>query len=108
MINQREREAIRQEIGSVLDAHDTVPVNTKLSPEDVRTLHKIAIGIVQGDIDNEEVSKLNKLQADELSVMVQQLVGMKSNSSIRGLQEINPYYDAFRSKVVRDSWRTNP
>jgi hypothetical protein len=38
----------------------------------------------------------------ELDRIVRHLIALKSSTSVRQLEELNPYYSAFQPKVVRD------
>jgi len=106
MNERKEREVVRKEIETVLEEYGINPVSqshSRLAPDKFRKVRDVAMQIIHGNIDREEISKLDKSLTDELSAMVQHLMSFKKAAPLRELQEINPYYTPFGSKVIRDS-----
>jgi hypothetical protein len=105
MSEYKEHETVRKEIEAVLEEYgisSTSQSHSKLTPDEFRRVRDIATQIIHGNIDKEEISKLNKILIGEISAMVQYLMSLKKTAPIRDLQEINPYYTPFSSRVIRD------
>lgn len=105
MAQSEDRESIREEITDVLK-NLGIPLPTspkpKLTSEEFRRIHSLAMQVINGDVDREEIARLSEDHAAELSNMIQYMVSLRDKASIRDLQERNPYYGVFTSKIVRD------
>ena len=73
----------------------------KPSPEDLRKIKDVAMRIVQGDINLDEISELNQRFATELTAMVQRTISFYNSAALRRLQESNRYYEPFPARIVR-------
>jgi hypothetical protein len=109
MSGDREYDAVRKEVEAILRQYGIHAPNQSsafshphLNADELRIVRDVANRIIHGKIDKNEITNLNKMLADEIPVMVQYLMSLKNRSPIRGIQETNPYYEPFSSKVVRD------
>jgi len=104
---QSERDSMRSQLESLLREYGITPpsplATTGLSVQDLRRLRDVAVSIIQGNIDRDEVAKLGKEAAEQLTAMVNHLMSLRASDRLRELQEVNPYYSAFGSKIVRDN-----
>ena len=99
-----EQDQILAEVESILPDHGVVgkPDESHLTLHDVVQLREIALHMIHGDMDREQLSALTPEMTAELSTMVQNLIALRSSLSVRQLEELNPYYSAFQPRVVRD------
>ena len=74
----------------------------KPSPEDLRKIRDVAMRIVQGDINLDEISEFNERFGSELTTMVQRTISFYNSPALRRLQESNRYYDSSPARIVRD------
>ena len=104
MTSPTEQAQIRAEVESVLRDYGIVgkPDEANLSMSDIVRLREIARRVIHGYMDREELSALTPEMAAELSLMVRQLFALRSSTSVRQLEETNPYYSASQPKVVKD------
>jgi hypothetical protein len=103
MAQRNERAEILAEVGGVLRDHGvTSDLATSLSAEDAVHVRSVALRIIQGDIDREELLALSEGLANEVTITVQRLMALKNTPPIRDLEERNPYYSVFQPKVIRD------
>lgn len=104
MTSSSEHAQVRAEVESVLRndgigvASDEPPSRV---PDDAR-LRELALRIIQGDMDLEKISALTPEMTAELSAIIENLIALSTSTSIQQLELLNPYYSAFRPKVVRD------
>lgn len=106
MSDSDEKQSLKNEIEAVFKKYGMSPpedMNSTLSTEDYRKIRRIADQIVRGDINMEEISGLSKSLRAQLDSMIKHIIGLKGKSSLRAIQESNPFYDVFSSKIVRDS-----
>lgn len=102
-----ETKMIREEIASLFEENKVDPsefFSTKLPAEEFNQIHTLAIRILQGYVNQNEISTLNTNQRNELSHLVSYLIGLRQDGTLKKLQEINRYFDAFPSLIVRDEW----
>lgn len=103
MANGNERAEILSEVSGILRDHGIVPdPATSLSAEDAVLVRDVALRIIRGDIDREELLSLSDSLTNEVTMAVQRLMALKDTRPIRELEERNPYYSAFQPKVIRD------
>lgn len=104
MTSPAEQNQIRTEIESVMRGYG-IPAKadeSDLPVSDVVMLREIARRVIHGDMDREQLSSLTPEMSVELDRIVRHLIALKSSTSVRQLEELNPYYSAFQPKVVRD------
>jgi argonaute-like protein implicated in RNA metabolism and viral defense len=102
-----EQESIRREVESILGKYG-IPLSigqSSLSPADSRRIRDLAMQVILGNIDRDEVAHLSKEHTAELFDMIQRIIALKGQAPLQDLQERNPYYDVFGSKMVRDGPR---
>jgi hypothetical protein len=104
MASPIEQAQIRAEVESVLRDYGIVgkPDEANLSVSDIVRLREIALRVIHGDMDREELSIMTPEMTAELSAIVQHLIALRSSTPVRELEEINPYYSAFQPKVIWD------
>jgi hypothetical protein len=104
MTSPAEQDQIRAEIEFIMHGHG-IPAGadeSDLPVADVVMLREIARRVIHGDMDREQLSSLTPEMSAALDSMVRHLIALKSSTSVRQLEELNPYYSAFQPKVVRD------
>ncbi len=100
-----ERGILQREIEAPLSRYGIRSSNigwVGLSPEESRKIQDIAFQVLRGNIDSQELSKLNPNQKAALDLAIKQLLGLKDKPGLQELEERNPYYTAFSSGLVRD------
>ena len=104
MTSSAEQNQIQAEIESVMRGHSipTKADESDLPVSDVVMLREIARRVINGDMDREQLSSLTPEMNVELDRIVRHLIALKSSTSVRQLEELNPYYSAFQPKVIRD------
>jgi hypothetical protein len=75
---------------------------TTPSPEDRSKIREVAMRIVQGDINLDEISELSQRFGTELTAMVQRTISFYNSPALRRLQESNRYYDPSPARIIRD------
>lgn len=107
MNRQIESNSLRAEIEAIFNKHgiaqQQVTLPTTLSGDDSQRVRNLAWRIVHGEIDPEEIAALSEVVSAQLNEMVQQIIALTNSETLKRLEEINPYYDAFPSKIIRDS-----
>lgn len=104
MTSPTEQAQIRAEVESVLRDYGIVgkPDDSSLPVRDFVRLREVALRVIHGDMDKEELSAMTPEMTAELPATVQHLIALRSSKSVRQLEELNPYYSAFQPRVVRD------
>ncbi|VFN02203.1 MAG: hypothetical protein BECKG1743D_GA0114223_106892 [Candidatus Kentron sp. G] len=105
MIRESERRGIQKEIEGVLHSYGIQPPDIStidLTPEQFTQLRQLAMGVVRGSIPINEISKLPVELSAQLTTMIRNIILLRDRSTLREIQEHNPYYDVFSSPIVRD------
>jgi hypothetical protein len=104
MTSSAEQDQVQTEIESVMRDH-AIPVSadeSDLPMSDLVMLREIALRVVHGDMDRELFSSLRPEMRIHLDRIVRDLIALKYSTAVQQLEEVNPHYSAFQSKVVRD------
>jgi hypothetical protein len=81
------------------------PDQNALPTGEAKWLREQAMGIIQGDMDPDQLSSLTPALTRKLSAVTQELIGLTTAASIQELTAVNPRYSAFQAKVVKDTTR---
>lgn len=77
---------------------------SKLSTNDFRKIREIALHVMHGNIDPVEISDLNPELKSSLDLMIRHLISLRDKPGLHALEELNPYYTAFSSTIIRDNF----
>jgi len=105
-MRSEERTALQKEIELVFSKYgtDNPGVEFEMSADEFKTVRDIALHVVRGNIDQQEISGLNSRLRANLDIMIKYLLSLKSKPGMRSLEERNPYYSAFSSAIIRDGY----
>jgi hypothetical protein len=100
---------ILAEVETVLRNHGIVtnPNDAQLPLEEAVRLRGMALRIIQGDVDDADLSALTPDMNAELATLIQDLIALRSSPSVRQLERLNPYYSAFEPRIIRDGHKSN-
>jgi hypothetical protein len=103
-MKRHERAQISAEVGSAWreSGIEAEPSRDMPTTPEAKWLREQATGIIQGDLNSEELASLTPELTKKLSKTTRKLIALTTTPSIRQLEVVNPRFSAFQAKVVKD------
>jgi hypothetical protein len=103
MSDSTTREDIRREVADLLKSELESPLYPQGSSVGVNSkILQIARQIIESNFDKSQIANLDRDLLPMVSATIQKMMSSSSVGSAHELEEINPYYTPFSSKLIRD------